>query len=186
MDPLPVDQISMSTAPDDEQTHRCGAGFTYMVRKVQREGGSFVDEEVGRWVPTSAGAHLRRRRKKDTEPELMLRRALHALGVRFRLHRSLAKGCTPDLVMPGRRIAVFVDGDYWHSCPVHGRKRPFTGPNAELWAEKMRRNRERDARSTRLASEAGWHVVRLWECVVRRDPEGAARAVMEGRAIPPT
>src|SRR5262245_61505740 len=96
------------------------------------------------WVSTGAGRHLRARRKTDTVPEVLLRRALHALGGRFRLHRQLEPGCTPDLVLPSRRIAVFVDGDYWHSCPVHGRKAPFTGPNAALWADKLRRNQARD------------------------------------------
>ncbi|MEU7475453.1 very short patch repair endonuclease [Lentzea sp. NPDC042327] len=144
-----------------------------------------MGNEAGRWVSTTAGTHLRGRRKVDTEPEMMLRRALHALGARFRLHRKLAPGCTPDIVMPSRRIAVFVDGDYWHSCPAHGRKTAFTGPNADLWREKMRRNRERDERSSRLAVEAGWQVVRMWECVVRRDPEKAARAVLRGQSLPP-
>ena len=59
-------------------------------------------------------------------------------GLRFRLQRQLAKGCTPDIVMPGRRLAIFVDGCFWHGCPKHGRKSAFTGPNAQLWAEKMR------------------------------------------------
>lgn len=145
-----------------------------------------MSSEGRRWVSTNAGSHLSGRRKKDTRPELMLRRALHALGARYCLHRNLAKGCTPDIVMPSRRIVVFVDGDYWHSCPIHGRKTPFTGPNAGLWEEKMRRNRERDIRSSQLAVEAGWNVVRLWECVVRRNPEEAARAVLEGRTISPT
>src|SRR4051794_15118519 len=102
------------------------------------------------WVSTRSGRHLRGRSKVDTEPEVLLRKALHALGARFRLHRTLSPGCTPDLVLPGRHIAVFVDGDYWHSCPMHGRKRPFTGPNASLWEQKMLRNKERDKRSTRL------------------------------------
>jgi DNA mismatch endonuclease (patch repair protein) len=74
---------------------------------------------VRKWVATTEGRHLSGRRAKDTEPELLLRRALHAAGARFRLHRRLAKGCTPDLVLLGRRIAVFVDGDFWHGCPVH-------------------------------------------------------------------
>jgi DNA mismatch endonuclease (patch repair protein) len=115
----------------------------------------------------------------------MLRRALHACGARFRLHRRLAPGCTPDLVLPGRKIAVFVDGDYWHSCPVHGRTTPFTGPNAVLWQEKMARNRRRDQLSTELARVAGWTVVRVWECAIRADPEGAARAVLAGRCPEP-
>lgn len=128
-------------------------------------------------MSTDAGSHLRGRGKRHTEPELLLRRALHALGGRFRLHRQLAKGCTPDLVLPGRRVAVFVDGDFWHGCPRHGRT-AFRGPNAELWQEKMRRNRERDLRSTRLAQEAGWTVVRVWECEVRAGPEVVALRVL--------
>lgn len=100
---------------------------------------------------------------------MLLRRALHAQGGRYRLHVRLAKGCTPDLLMPSRRLAVFVDGDFWHSCPVHGRHTPFTGPNAARWADKMQRNRERDARSTQLATDLGWRVVRFWECEVGVD-----------------
>jgi DNA mismatch endonuclease (patch repair protein) len=114
----------------------------------------------------------------NTAPEVALRRALHAQGGRFRLHVRLARGCTPDLVMPRYRLAIFVDGDYWHGCPQHGRKTPFRGPNAALWEEKMRRNKERDARATALAEAAGWRVVRLWECEVMRDGHAAARAVL--------
>jgi DNA mismatch endonuclease (patch repair protein) len=80
--------------------------------------------------------------------------------------------------MPKWRLAIFVDGCYWHSCPVHGRKTPFTGPNAALWEEKMRCNRERDVRSTALAEEQGWRVVRLWECEVSADAEAAAARVL--------
>lgn len=138
-----------------------------------------------RWATTAEGRHLRGRTKVHTEPELLLRKALHALGARFRLHRRLAPGCTPDLVLPTRRIAVFVDGDYWHSCPVHGRKTPFTGPNAQLWVEKMARNAARDRRSSALAAEAGWTVVRVWECAVRADPVQAARLVLGGISPPP-
>jgi DNA mismatch endonuclease (patch repair protein) len=137
------------------------------------------------WTSTPEGRHLAQRKKVHTEPELLLRKALHAAGARFRLHRHLAQGCTPDLVLPRHRIAVFVDGDYWHSCPVHGRRRPFTGPNAALWEQKMQRNRERDARSTAIAENLGWHVVRLWECSVRANPHAAAQAVLERRALSP-
>jgi DNA mismatch endonuclease (patch repair protein) len=115
----------------------------------------------------------------------LLRRALHAAGARFRLHRRITPGCTPDIVLPRHGVAVFVDGDYWHSCPTHGRKTPFTGPNAELWEQKMRRNRERDERSTALAEEHGWTVLRLWECAIRADPDGAARAVLERKELGP-
>lgn len=133
-----------------------------------------------RWTSTPRSAHLSGRRKTNTAPEMLLRRALHAAGARFRLHRRIAKGCTPDIVLPGRRVAVFVDGCYWHSCPVHGRQTPFSGPNAQLWEDKMRRNRNRDVRSTALAEEAGWTVVRVWEHEVTTDPRAAAARVLAG------
>lgn len=134
---------------------------------------------VERWVSTSAGRHLAGRKRESTTPEVLLRKAVHAEGGRFRLHRRLAKGCTPDFVLPGRRIAVFVDGCFWHGCPEHGRKTPWTGPNADLWANKMARNAERDARSSALAEQQGWHVVRVWECAVRSDPAQVARRILE-------
>lgn len=129
-------------------------------------------------MSTERGRHLARRRKTNTSPEVLLRKAVHAAGGRFRLHPQIAKGCTPDFVLPSRRVAVFVDGCFWHGCPEHGRKTPWSGPNAELWAEKMRRNHERDQRATRLAAEHGWNVVRVWECQVRRDADHVAQHVL--------
>lgn len=130
-----------------------------------------------RWQHTDAGAHLAGRVKTSTKPEVALRRELHAAGYRFRLQPRLARGCTPDLVLPRYKVAVFVDGCFWHSCPNHGRRTPWTGPNAELWAAKMQRNRERDQRSTRLAQEAGWTVIRVWEHEVTDDVGGAVERV---------
>lgn len=130
------------------------------------------------WVSTAAGRHLSGRRRENTAPELALRKALHAAGARFRLHRRLAMGCTPDIVLPSRHLAVFVDGCFWHGCPEHGRKSPWAGPNAELWATKMQRNRERDARSTQLAKDLGWTVVRAWECEVLNGPDTVAAQVL--------
>jgi DNA mismatch endonuclease (patch repair protein) len=130
------------------------------------------------WVSTSSGRHLAGRKKKDTAPEVALRKALHAAGARFRLQRQLAKGCTPDIVLPGRRVAVFVDGCFWHGCPRHGRKTPFTGPNALLWEEKMTRNAERDRRSSALAEDLGWQVTRVWECAVRESPTQVAEEIL--------
>lgn len=130
------------------------------------------------WVSTRRGRHLAGRRKTDTSPELALRKAIHAKGGRFRLHRQLGKGCTPDIVLPGRRLAVFVDGCFWHSCPDHGRKTPWTGPNAELWEAKMLRNAERDRASTTLAEEQGWRVTRIWECEVSQDAAAVARRIL--------
>jgi DNA mismatch endonuclease (patch repair protein) len=132
-----------------------------------------------KWKATEAGRHLAGRVKSSTTPEVALRKALHAAGYRFRLHPNVAKGCTPDLVLPRYRLAVFVDGCFWHGCPDHGRRTPWIGPNAELWQMKMERNRERDVRSTTLAQEAGWTVVRIWEHDVSSDIDGAVDRVRQ-------
>lgn len=127
------------------------------------------------WVPTDKGAHLRGRRTRDTKPELALRRAVHALGLRFRLGRRLA-GCTPDFVLPGRRLAVFVDGCFWHDCPAHG-PRVFKGPNAARWRAKLDANVSRDRRNDASLASDGWTVVRAWECEVRQDVVAVAERV---------
>jgi DNA mismatch endonuclease (patch repair protein) len=85
-------------------------------------------------------------------------------------------GCTPDFVLPRWRLAVFVDGCYWHGCPEHGPAR-FRGPNADLWRDKIATNRARDTRVTALAVAVGWRVLRVWECEVRRDAADAALRV---------
>ncbi len=131
-----------------------------------------------RWVSTTEGHHLAGRRKAGTAPELKLRRAIHAAGGRFRVQRRLAPGCTPDIVLPRRRLAVFVDGCFWHGCPEHGRKKAWTGPNADLWAQKMRRNQERDAHSTAIAEALGWTVMRFWECQINSDPAIVAGQIL--------
>lgn len=113
---------------------------------------------------------------RDTAPEVALRRAVHRLGLRFRLQRTLAGRCRPDFVLPGRLLAVFVDGCYWHGCPDHG-PRVFRGPNADRWREKLETNRKRDRRNERLLEAEGWRVVRVWECEIRSDVVGAARRV---------
>ncbi|MGO4664038.1 very short patch repair endonuclease [Terrabacter sp. 2TAF16] len=133
---------------------------------------------MSQWESTRAGRHLAGRKAKNTAPEVALRRAIHAAGGRFRLHRRIQTGCTPDFVLPRGRLAVFVDGCFWHGCPAHGRTTPWTGPNAALWEQKMQRNAERDMRSTRLAIEAGWHVTRVWECAIRENPAGVAEALL--------
>lgn len=105
-------------------------------------------------VRTDKGRRLRRRRKVDTKPELLLRRALHVAGARFRLHRRLEPCCTPNIVLLGRRLALLVDGDYWHSCSVHRRTARFSGPNAALWPKML--HIERGTRSTATAESLRW------------------------------
>ncbi|NED03553.1 DNA mismatch endonuclease Vsr [Streptomyces sp. SID6648] len=128
------------------------------------------------WVPTAEGEHLRGRRARNTRPEILLRKAVHRLGLRFRLQRQVAPRCTADFVLPRHHVALFVDGCFWHDCPDHGPKR-FQGPNASLWRDKINANKARDRRNTEQATAAGWTVVRIWECEVRRDAMGAAQKV---------
>lgn len=128
------------------------------------------------WQSTSKGEHLRGRKTRNTVPEVRLRSAVHRLGLRYRLHTRLAKGCTPDFVLPRWRTAVFVDGCFWHGCPAHS-PAEFRGPNAALWTAKLAMNRERDERTSRTAVDAGWKVVRIWECEIKVDVRAAAERV---------
>lgn len=127
------------------------------------------------WTATEAGEHLRGRRVRDTKPEVEVRRALHALGLRFRLGRRIGR-YSPDLVFPRHRVAVFVDGCFWHGCPTHG-PTVFRGPNADRWRAKLATNRQRDGAANATLAAAGWHVVRIWECEIKRDARKAADRV---------
>lgn len=102
-------------------------------------------------------------RRTDTAPELLLRSALHARGLRYRKDRLLkvaGRRVRPDLVFGPSRVAVFVDGCFWHRCPIHS-----THPkaNAEYWQAKFNRNVERDRADDAALEAAGWAVVRVWE-----------------------
>ena len=108
-------------------------------------------------------------RGKNTKPELEVRRRLHALGVRYRLHDASLPG-SPDIVIRKLRVAVFVHGCFWHGhtgCPYF--KLPAT--NSAFWKQKIEGNRDRYVRQIAALSEAGWRVATIWECGVRADPE---------------
>lgn len=115
-----------------------------------------------RLSPEERSAHMRRIRKVDTRPELVVRRAAHRLGYRFRLHRRDLPG-TPDLVFPRLRKAVLVHGCFWHQ---HAGCRLARLPRSRLdyWLPKLRRNRERDAEAVAALTHLGWDVLVLWEC----------------------
>jgi DNA mismatch endonuclease (patch repair protein) len=140
----------------------------------QRRDTGPAGDDAGSWVSTRASERLRGRVGKDTGPEVMLRRRLHAAGLRYRLHPVLGQRLTADLAFPSARVVVFVDGCFWHGCPRHARWTP-AGPNAERWARKFARNRERDAAATMLAEQQGLCPVRVWECEIREDVEGVVR-----------
>lgn len=111
----------------------------------------------------AASATMRANRDVDTGPELRIRRAIHARGLRYYVHRQLRIGTSrvrPDLVFPRLRVAVFVDGCFWHSCPVH---RSLPRANADYWLPKLEANVQRDRRATEDLIAAGWCVMRFWE-----------------------
>jgi DNA mismatch endonuclease (patch repair protein) len=116
-------------------------------------------------------------RHRDTRAELALRSAIHKLGLRYRLHVPDLPG-RPDLVFRRARLAVFVDGDYWHGRGWRQRRKKLAvGSNAAYWLKKIQANRTRDRRQDRLLQESGWSIVRLWETDVLKDPDKAAAII---------
>lgn len=115
-------------------------------------------------TPAQRRLNMSRIRGKDTKPEMTLRRGLHALGFRFRLHRKDLPG-RPDLVFPSRCAVIFVHGCFWHghTCPMC--KMPAT--RSEFWRAKIESNRERDIRAVAALQTAGWRVLVVWECALR-------------------
>jgi DNA mismatch endonuclease (patch repair protein) len=105
---------------------------------------------------------MSRQRRRDTGAEMALRRILHSRGLRYRVDQPLPglSRRRADLTFPTQRIAVFVDGCFWHGCPEH-RTEPKT--NDAWWAEKLRRNVERDRETDEHLTAQGWTVVRIWE-----------------------
>ena len=111
-------------------------------------------------------------RRRDTGPERALRSELHRLGLRFRLHRRLAGlRREADVVFGPARVAVFIDGCFWHGCPQHA---TWPKANADFWRTKIETNRRRDADTDERLAGAGWEVVRIWE---HEDPAEAARLI---------
>lgn len=107
---------------------------------------------------------MSRIRGRDTKPELLLRKALWAAGMRYRLKSRLPG--KPDIVFPGKRLAIFVDGCFWHGCPEHS-QRPAT--NADFWEKKLSSNMQRDQKVNSELAAQGWRVLRFWEHEIKRD-----------------
>lgn len=109
---------------------------------------------------------MSRIRSSDTRPEMIVRSALHALGFRYRLHRTDLPG-TPDLVFPSRKKVLFVHGCFWHGhrCRM-GQAAPKT--NVEFWADKIRKNVARDRRNVNALRRQGWGVAIVWECELKK------------------
>jgi DNA mismatch endonuclease (patch repair protein) len=112
----------------------------------------------------------------NTKPEIALRSALHRLGYRFRVNYVIREGgerVAADIVFTRYRVAVFVDGCFWHCCPVHGNQ---PRANSEYWSRKLQRNVERDRRVDQWLVDAGWRVIRIWE---HEDPRAAVAQIRD-------
>lgn len=115
-------------------------------------------------TPARRSALMSRVKTRDTAPEVALRGALWAAGIRgWRLHPKRVVG-KPDIAWIGRRVAVFVDGAFWHGHPDH-----YWGQSGAFWDEKIARNRARDARVDAELREGGWTVIRIWDFEIRQD-----------------
>ena len=117
--------------------------------------------------------HMARIAGSDTGPERKLRSHLWAKGLRYRLHRPTSVG-RPDLVFPGSQVAVFVDGCFWHGCPIH-----YTPPRTSrrFWASKLMQNVERDRRQTLALEREGWIVIRVWEHEVAEELRSVGNSI---------
>jgi len=99
---------------------------------------------------------------RDTAPELVIRRRLHEMGLRYRLDARPVRDLNrrADILFRAAMVAVFVDGCFWHGCPIHGTQ---AKANSAFWRNKIRRNKERDSDTTWQLRKAGWKVIRVWE-----------------------
>lgn len=111
---------------------------------------------------TAVRVRMQANRGRDTKPELALRRELHRRGLRYFVDRRPLPGLNrrADIVFPKLKIAIFVDGCFWHGCPEH---HTTSASNTTFWSEKLERNRERDRETTARLEGAGWQVIRAWE-----------------------
>ncbi|RXG84485.1 very short patch repair endonuclease [Bradyrhizobium zhanjiangense] len=124
-------------------------------------------------TPEQRRLNMSRIRGRNTKPEKALRSALHAEGLRFRIHRRDIPGC-PDVVFPKRKIAIFVDGCFWHGCPQH---QTVPRTNAAFWKKKLQQNRQRDKVVTQTLKSDGWTTLRFWEHDVRKDLPAVVKAI---------
>jgi DNA mismatch endonuclease (patch repair protein) len=127
--------------------------------------------------PSDRTPNLKAIRRKDTKPERQVRSALHGQGLRFRVDHPLRvdgypRLIRPDVVFTRARLAVFVDGCWWHGCPAHGARETLR--NEHYWRPKIALNQERDVRQNEALTHAGWTVLRVWE---HEDPAAAAEAI---------
>jgi len=113
-------------------------------------------------------------RGKDTKPEMIVRRALHARGFRYTLHNRKLPG-SPDLCFPKYRAVIFVHGCFWHGHECRLFKLPKT--RTDFWVQKIEANRARDLRSENALKKSGWRVTQVWECQIKAKARASAAAI---------
>ena len=164
-------QVGQSIKMATSKESRTGDGRPRHAARTRR------DETLATSYASSASARSRMQvqRVRDTAPELALRRRLHAAGLRYWVDRAPLVGLRrrADIVFPRAKVAVFVDGCFWHSCPEHGTQ---SKSNATWWKDKLLRNQVRDRDTDRRLIMAGWSVLRIWE---HEDPQDAAEKVIK-------
>jgi DNA mismatch endonuclease (patch repair protein) len=134
-----------------------------------------MGKRISKPIPSSEAAlkRMQAAKPRDTAPEKALRSALHRRGLRYRIDIKPIKGLNrrADIIFRSAKVAVFVDGCFWHGCPIHGTQ---AKANAEFWSFKIKQNQERDIDTTKHLEEAGWKVIRVWE---HENPEKASEKI---------
>lgn len=132
--------------------------------------------------PSSPAAHNRMvaNRGKNTKPELLLRSALHRMGLRFYVDRPVIEGSRrrADIVFPRTKVAVFVDGCFWHGCPIHGTQ---SKSNSAFWTDKIRTNQIRDQDTNHTLESIGWLPIRIWEHELAEEAAQRILAIVRSR-----
>lgn len=145
----------------------------FLVREFEKE----ADKEIKNPKPSSKAAlrRMKAAKPRDTAPEKALRSSLHKLGLRFRIDVKPIKELNrrADIVIRTVKVAVFVDGCFWHGCPIHGTQ---AKANAEFWSMKIKQNQERDKDTVNQLEAAGWKVIRVWE---HEDKDEIAKEIYE-------
>lgn len=153
-----------------------GPGCYSICHNPSRRYSDFVEAQPkeSSWATSPATRRvMQANRGRDTGPEMRIRRELHALGLRFRVGVRVEPNLrrTADVALKGLRLAIFVDGCFWHGCPEHSH---MPKANVDFWRAKIARNVERDAETNDTLRARGWTVLRIWE---HEDVELAARRV---------
>jgi DNA mismatch endonuclease (patch repair protein) len=126
---------------------------------------------------------MSRTARRDTKPELALRRLLHGRGLRFRVDRAVLadRRRRADIVFGPAKVAVYVDGCFWHGCPIHA---TWPKANAEFWREKIEANQARDRDTDKRMERAGWHVERVWEHELPQEAADRIEQIVRSRRPP--